>query len=639
MRLRENAYAVVPRAVYEFLSQCLPFNDLDSQTLEDLSRHCLLACFPRGTIILKQGGGHISHVYLIRTGGVRISMTTDQSVVTLKEYGGQGESFGGLAALQDRPVEFDVETVEDTFCFLIAKEYFVAMVNQSPRFADHYRETMSEHAFGAVYAEQRSGRVGARSEQSLHLFNARVLDIVKEPPETVPISASVQEVGTIMAARGVTSVLVQNPEGAIVGLLTTRELKTRVVAAGLDYGTPVERVMVSPVKKVPALALCFEALLTMIREQVDQLAVQHRGEIVGMINSRDMMISLGSSPLYLFREIAVQRTIQGLNELAQQMPILIRRLVEAGARAANICQMITVFTDNLLDRILALAQEELGPPPCSFCWLGLGTEGRREQTFRTDQDNALVFEALQERSQLVRAQEYFLALARKVVNGLEYTGHPRCRNDFMASNPRWCQDIGTWERYFSDWIVKPKPRDIFLTMIFFDFRAVAGNTDLAEELRTQVLSRIGLFPKVLKFLVRYFLHNEPPVSFFADFLVEKDDAKTEVLDLKTRTLTPFVEFARIMALRHGVHETNTLDRLAVLASRGHIPPDLYVDASQAYEFDLHLTLLHRLKMVEQGRKPKDFVHPAELTELERRTLKFSFSVIERMRALVLASVP
>ncbi|MBM3299705.1 MAG: hypothetical protein FJY85_07105 [Deltaproteobacteria bacterium] len=124
------------------------------------------------------------------------------------------------------------------------------------------------------------------------------------------------------------------------------------------------------------------------------------------------------------------------------------------------------------------------------------------------------------------------------------------------------------------------------------------------------------------------------MSFFADSVIEKDDAKVEMLDLKTRTLTPFVEFARIMALRHGIQETNTLARLQALASRGHIPLDLYTDASQAYEFDLHLTLVHQLRMVERGLKPDNFVNPEELSELERKTLKFSFTVIERLMAHV-----
>jgi CBS domain-containing protein len=137
-------------------------------------------------------------------------------------------------------------------------------------------------------------------------------------------------------------------------------------------------------------------------------------------------------------------------------------------------------------------------------------------------------------------------------------------------------------------------------------------------------------PQFLKYFIKYFLLNEPPVSFYGDLVVEKDNAKIEMLDLKTRTLTPFVEFARIMSLRHAIRETNTLARLQLLAEKGHIPMDLYADARQAYEFDVHLTLMHQLKMVEQGQKPDNFVLPVELSELEKKMLQFSFSIIERL---------
>jgi CBS domain-containing protein len=351
---------------------------------------------------------------------------------------------------------------------------------------------------------------------------------------------------------------------------------------------------------------------------------------VGVINAPDMMVQLGSSPLYLFREISAQRTAEGLYGLSQKVPTLVRSLLESGARAASVTQMLTVFSDHLLNRILRLLMEYVGDPPCSFCWLGLGSEGRREQTFRTDQDNGLVYESLLDPKSRETAQEYFLAFATQAVEHLEKSGNPRCKNNFMSSNPRWCKDLGSWVKCFDEWIVTPMPPDIFLSTIFFDFRPVAGSASLAEDLRTNVLKRAGRHPQFLKHFVKYFLLNEPPVTFYADSVVEKDDAKIERLDLKTRTLTPFVEFARIMSLRHGISETNTLARLQLLADKQHIPVDLYTDASQAYEFDIHLALVHQLRMVETGQKPDNFVSPAELSELERKTLQFSFSVIERL---------
>jgi CBS domain-containing protein len=634
MELTASSYAVVPSAVFEFLERTMPFSELDRTTLEKLSRECLLDHFPKGTLIFKQDVTDITHVHLIQTGGVKVSMTTDEKVVTLKEYGGEGASFGAFSIAARKKAEFDVEAVEDTFCVLIPRETFLFLVEETPRLAAYYDEHISEDMMGVVYSELRTEKVSLRTEGSVHLFNARVVDIVKHQPDVVEASETVQQVGALMAKQGSGSVLVQDPSGKIIGMVTNLDLRTKVVAEGLDYGASVDRIMSSPVKTVPALAFCFEALVTMIQEQVDYLAVEHRKEIVGVINAPDMMVYLGSSPLYLFREISAQRTVEGLYGLSQKVPTLVRSLLESGARAASVTQMLTVFSDNLLNRILTLLMDYVGDPPCSFCWLGLGSEGRREQTFRTDQDNGLVYESLLDPKSRETAQEYFLAFANQAVEHLEKSGNPRCKNNFMSSNPRWCKDFGSWLNCFDEWIVTPMPPDIFLSTIFFDFRPVAGSASLAEDLRTNVLKRAGRYPEFLKYFIKYFLLNEPPVTFYADSVVEKDDAKIELLDLKTRTLTPFVEFARIMSLRHGISETNTLARLQLLADKQHISVDLYTDASQAYEFDIHLALVHQLRMVETGRKPDNFVSPAELSELERKTLQFSFSVIERLMAHV-----
>lgn len=634
MELSASSYAVVPGAVFEFLGRTMPFSELDRATLENLCRECILEHFPKGTLIFKQDVTDITHVHLIQTGGVKVSMTTDEKVVTLKEYGGEGASFGASSIAARKRAEFDVEAVEDTFCVLIPRDMFLFLVDKHPRLAAYYDEHISEDMMGVVYSELRTEKVRLRTEGSLHLFSTRVIDIVKHQPEAVEASATVRQVGALMAKQGSGSVLVRDPSGKLVGMVTNLDLRAKVVAQGLDYQTSVDRIMSTPVKTVPALAFCFEALVTMIQEQVDYLAVEHRREIVGVINAPDMMVHLGSSPLYLFREISAQRTVQGLYALSQKVPILVRSLLESGARAASVTQMLTVFSDNLLKRILTLLMEHLGDPPCSFCWLGLGSEGRKEQTFRTDQDNALVYESLPNPKSRETAQDYFMAFATQAVKHLEKSGNPRCKNNFMSSNPRWCKDFGSWINCFDEWILTPMPPDIFLSTIFFDFRAVAGSATLADDLRTNVLKRAGRYPQFLKYFIKYFLLNEPPVTFYADSVVEKDDAKVEMLDLKTRTLTPFVEFARIMSLRYAVTETNTLSRLQILADEGHIPLDLYADASQAYEFDVHLALVHQLKMVETGRKPDNFVLAAELSELERKTLQFSFSVIERLMALV-----
>jgi len=97
---------------------------------------------------------------------------------------------------------------------------------------------------------------------------------------------------------------------------------------------------------------------------------------------------------------------------------------------------------------------------------------------------------------------------------------------------------------------------------------------------------------------------------------------------------PFVDFARLMALKCGVRESNTLDRLQLLAEGNHIPRDLYTGAVEAYEFLMQLRLMHQMQMLEDSRTPDNHINPADLSDLERKTLKEAFEVVRRLQSSI-----
>ena len=206
-----HSYAVVPSEVFEFLSRTMPFSSLDRETVESLCRECVLEHYPRGTLIFKQDVTDVTHVHLIQTGGVKVSMSTDKKVVTLKEYCGEGASFGASSVAAREKAEFDVEAVEDTFCLLIPKDRFLFLVDKSPSLEAYYNEHISEDMMGTAYSELRTEKVSFRTEGSLHLFNTRVFDTIKHQPEFIEAGATVRQVGALMAEQGAGPVLVTRP--------------------------------------------------------------------------------------------------------------------------------------------------------------------------------------------------------------------------------------------------------------------------------------------------------------------------------------------------------------------------------------------------------------------------------------------
>jgi CBS domain-containing protein len=637
---KSDVHSVAPEVAIDFLKEIMPFNSLDDETLKSVARHCRIDFFPKGTRLLTAGQTEITHLYLIQRGGVKSFITNEEGHVTLKDYRGEGDFIGALGIIRGTKANLNIETVEDTFCFLIPREIFLDLIDTQPGFAQYYLKTFSDKVVNTAYTELRRHKWTLRGEEDLYLFRMRAGDLIKTLRK-VDASLTIQQAAAEMARHRVGSLLIHQagePEN-IIGIVTDRDLRTKVLAKGLDYSLPIENIMSSPVQRVLSQTICFEVLLKMMSTNIHHLAVERGDRIVGVITSHDIMLQQGHSPYYLFKEIITQSSIQGLYPLAQKIPDMIRNLIKEGGKAGNITRMIAVLNDHILERMLTLLQDELGQPPVPYCWLLMGSEGRREQTFRTDQDNALIYADPQNKEQEKLAEEYFKEFARRAIDHLVNCGYPLCPGDIMARNPKWRQPYSVWRGYFDRWISAPVPQELLNVMIFFDFRSGFGDASLADNLRNHLVRATQRQEIYLLHLAKDSLNSRAPLSFFRTFIVEKNGEHKNTLDIKRQGITPFVNFARVMALKHGIKETNTLARLKVLADEGHISRNLWQAASEAYELQMQLRLVHQLHQLDNGILPDNYINPANLTDLEKRMLKESFSVIERLQNLLKTEFP
>ena len=449
---------IAPEMVLDFLKNTLPFQELPGSSLASLAKKCIIDFFPKGTLIFHQDETEVTHLYVIQKGGVKSFLKNAEGDLSLKDFRGEGEYFGALPLIQGTKANLNIETVEDTFCFLFSKEAFTELLESEPKAATFFLRSMSDKLVNSAYAELRHNRASGRAESALYLFTTQIGDIMTTP-RTMDQHESVQEAAAEMARLHIGSVLVEE-NGKVVGIVTDKDLRTKVVAKGLDYSTPVQEIMASPVKTIASNAVCFDALLFMMSRRIHHLAIESQGEIKGIVTTHDIMVLQGTSPIYLFREIGGQRSIEGLYPLAEKIPSVVRTLVEEGAKANNITRMITIINDHILDKLLTLMVEKHGPPPLPFCWLLMGSEGRREQTFLTDQDNALIYQASDDPKLQGRAEEYFKSFAEEAIEHLVKCGFTRCPGNIMASNHDLRKNSVGWQQTFAGWIRNPDIREI-----------------------------------------------------------------------------------------------------------------------------------------------------------------------------------
>ena len=292
-----------------------------------------------------------------------------------------------------------------------------------------------------------------------------VKHLIKRAPLFVDASVSVKQAAQAMQDARVGAMLIAGDAPAIV---TDRDLRGRVLAAGLGPDTPVTQVMSQPLITIDAGAPAFAALRLMLDDNIHHLPVVEEGKIIGVVSATDLLLHQGHNPLYLRGIIENWDNSRALH-YAEEIRTLVRTLFNSGVAAIHISKIVSSLNDALVKRLVALTVEKLGPAPTPFAWIVFGSEGRLEQTLLTDQDNALIF---QDDSDTARA--YFADLAKQVVDALINAGFPPCAGGFMATH--WCKPLAAWRELFSEWIRLPKPQALLDAAIFFDFRFVAGNS-------------------------------------------------------------------------------------------------------------------------------------------------------------------
>lgn len=631
-KLSNDIHTVAPKVAVDFLKGILPFKELDEQTLKYLAGHCRVDFYPNGTRLLTLDKTEVEYLYLIQRGGVKAFIHDGDGNRALKDYRGVGAYVGALGIIRGTKANLNIETVEDTFCYLIPKEIFLNLVKSHPAVSNFYLKSFSDKVVSTAYSELRYQQSASRTNDDFYLFSITAGELVKKL-HSISSDATIQEAARKMSRDGVGSLLIYAPEdpGEFIGIITDTDLRKKVVATGLDYRQPVSMIMSGPLMTVLSQAVCFDVLLKMMSTGIHHLGVERGGRVVGVITSHDIMVLQGDSPYYLFKEIVSQRQIRGLYHLAQRVPEIVRNLIKDGGKAGNITRMIAILNDHILQQMLQLLEKEMGPPPVEYCWLLMGSEGRREQTFKTDQDNAIVYADPESEEQQKKVSIYFGEFAKRAIHHLVNCGYPLCRGEIMATNPKWCQPLSSWKSYFKKWVLTPEPKELLHATIFFDFRAGFGNEKLAQQLRGYLNQLAGREAIFTFHLGRQCIANRAPLSFFNNIVVEKNGEHKNRLNLKKRGLTPFVDFARVMALQYGVSETNTLARLEALAKEQHIKEKLYRAMVEAYQLQMQLRLVHQLQQIEQGVLPDNYIDPAQLTELEQRMLKDAFGVIEQMQ--------
>lgn len=473
----------------------------------------------------------------------------------------------------------------------------------APRFLDAIAEDVTARE---RVAWERESLIAELQGALLHL--SEPVERLMGPAHAVPLDTTVQEAATLLARLRVEALVVQGPKGEALGLVGRGELTERVVAPGLGGEHRVFEVMSSPLAGVGPFRPGFEALARMRDLGMACLAVKAEdGRVLGLLRGQDLVQADRLPMAHLLRSVGAASSPREVASQRDRLPILVKGLLDSGARPRHIGRAVAAVADAITARLIGLAEAELGPAPVPFAWLSLGSQGREEQTLLSDQDSALLHAAGSD-PETIRA--HLLAMGERVGGWLEAAGYPPCKGGMMASNPRWCQTLDGWKAYFTTWFRGGEPTELLEFATFFDFRCIHGDPALAQALRRHILDEAKESSSFMGHLARQVVQYRTSGSFLGR-------ARLDLKELQA----PIVAFARLYALRHGIPETSTYERLRRLHELGALSRNGFEEAIQALDFLMTLRLRHQAERMADGLPPDNLLDPKGLTHLEERLLK------------------
>ncbi len=600
------------------LARFVPFSRMAAEDLDFLVTHSQQQYFAPAESIVNPSLGPVTHLYLIRQGGVTGKRGLAEISGGAFQYEA-GDMFPVSAAMARRAVTASYEATVDTFVLVLRCDDMDLLAQRSAPFADflnrrilHFLE-LSRQVLQANYASQ------SLAEQSLE---TPLGDLVRSALVTCSPQTPLRQALMDMQQRHIGSMLVTNKLGEPIGILTRYDILERVTLKSVSLDVPISSVMVQPVYCLSVEQTAEDAALLMSQRGVRHVPITRQGVAVGIVSERDLFAMQRLSLNHVSTSIRRASDVDELKLAAQNIRRLARSLLSQGVQSRQLTSLISHLNDVLTKRLLEMKAKTHGIDLQQLCWLALGSEGRSEQTIATDQDNAVILLDHVGATQ----RDAVLIFARDVNAALDACGYPLCKGGIMAGNPDCCLTLKQWRDRFAQWIEHGAPQDLLNASIYFDFRPLAGDFSLAHLLREEVSTAAKAVPRFLKQMALNALTRSVPLNWVGGVAVDEAGR----IDLKLQGASIFVDAARLYALAHGIDQTGTRDRLL---SAG---PLIGANATEFEGWVSGFEFLQMLRLQVQLQEITTLdgcnqIELASLNDIDRRILRETFRVARSLQ--------
>lgn len=635
--------------VEEFLRTYPPFEFLPDNLLAFLVNKLEISYFTNHSTFEDLPHG----LRIIRSGAAEVKGENDLLIDRLEE----GDSFNQKGLMDSNPL-IKIKLIEDSLIYFLPQDTYLEIRRLDRNFDRHFQNQRSKRL-------RRATRYEVNPQGMLEKISAKM----NRNLVTVNKNMTIQNCARVMSEKRVSSLLIVESEttdqpqesNGLIGIITDRDIRSRVVAQNLPLQTKVSEIMTTSPKTIMESDTLFSATIKMLKHRIHHLpvikdaklekpAVQNESSEqlthnssrnltsksipklipIGMITTSDLMLQNKNDPVFIVQHIYRQQNPEGIANILNHIPELLNQSLATGLKVNMASEILTAISDAVTIRLIELYQIKHGEPPVEFCWLGFGSQGRKEQLLNPDQDNGLLIsDDLQDSD-----QNWFEGLASFVCDGLNYCGYVYCPGDIMATNNTWRQTLSVWQSYIDHWTQTPTPKAVMHTTIFFDLRCIYGNKKLFHRLQSKMIETASQNTIYLAAMAANTLESDPPLGVFRRFLVERNGKHANELDLKKRGILPIIDMVRLLSISNKVFAVSTIDRLNHLAAQKLLSMEDARNLQDALAVILQLRLNHQINQRNNHQKVSNYINPNELPQFSKRQLKDAFAVIKDAMASI-----
>ena len=616
----------------DFLRTVKPFDRLPEDVLAEVAEGLEEVRHPREGVIYYQDETKLRGLDIIVEGEYETFFYDSQQNRRVVELTRCGECYGGISLLLNKKKSLrTVVAKRHTRVYFLHRREFLALCQGYESFFYFFTARYGQRMLNEEYAHfvRPATSSGSSYLASDQLFSRRIETLELRPLDVCAAYTPISEVARRMAAARTSCYFVTNADvdGHIIGYVTDITLRDRVVAVGADASQPVGTIVDAPVVGISSRAFVYEAILLMFRTKTRYLLVETDGEYVGFLSRNKLLTDdQAQSPFIFIQSVKQAQAVPELKRRWEQVPEMVYQLLNRGVKPEIVNQVITTVSDAIALKLIEGAIAELGPPPAKFVYMVLGSEGRKEQTLLTDQDNAIIYEdKANEQRELVR--DYFLKFAEMVSDQLNEIGFSYCEGGFMAKNPKWTHSLSHWKRNYVAWMTESNPETGMQFAASFDCRYLYGDPAIMDELHDFLAGELQKpVERFFHYMAVNALQYEPPLTFFNNIRTFAHGAH-QVFNLK-KTMSPIVDLVRMYALKHRIFATNTGERLEALKALGVFTEREAHELLQSYYYLMGVRLKKQaVQIINDNVTPDNYLDPKMLTKVEQVTLKEIFKVI------------